>query len=193
MFIAALGAGLLAHHASSPSVLWTAGWLGAMGFGLGLAIPSSLSGAQNAVTHAKLGLVTALAKFARTFGGIIGLGMLGAALHLRLAVSLAQQLPERLPQSLGQAANTQLAEALAHDPGALLRGDPSQALATQPQLAADPDAVASVLTLVRESLASSTADLLWGVAACLLIAALWSARLGDRELRRNFDKHDSPP
>ncbi|PRQ05164.1 MFS transporter [Enhygromyxa salina] len=195
MSAASLGAALLAHHASSPTVLGTAGWLGVMGFGVGMAIPSLLSGAQNAVAHAELGVVTALAKFGRTFGGIVGLAVLGALLHLRLAAALARRLPERLPELADAGGSAQLAEILASDPGALLQGDPSQALhAAQPQLATDPEAIASVLALVRDSLARSTADLLWAVAGCLAIVALWSARLADRELRRSFDEgREAPP
>jgi hypothetical protein len=54
-----------------------------LGLGVGLSIPALMSAAQNSVAHAELGLVTSLSKFARTFGGIVGLGVLGAALHVQ--------------------------------------------------------------------------------------------------------------
>jgi MFS family permease len=54
-----------------------------LGVGVGLTIPASLSAAQNAVAHGELGLVTSLSKFARSFGGIVGLGVLGAVLHVQ--------------------------------------------------------------------------------------------------------------
>jgi EmrB/QacA subfamily drug resistance transporter len=182
MVLAALAAGLLAHHAAAPTVLGTAGWLAALGLGVGLTMPSMLSGAQSAVAHSELGLVTSLAKFARTFGGIVGLGVLGAVLHVQLAGILRA----RLPDLLGSAAEGELATALARDPSAMLQDDTRELEALLPT--AEPERVGELLALLREALVASTADILWALAGCLVICALWTMRLDGRPLRESFDE-----
>jgi hypothetical protein len=64
-----------------------------------------MSAAQNAVAHGELGLVTSLSKFARSFGGIVGLGVLGAVLHV---------------QTLGELEGPAAGEVLAHATANLL-------------------------------------------------------------------------
>ena len=81
--IATVGASGLAISSREPNPLEIANWLGLLGIGVGLTIPASVSAAQNAVAHGELGLVTSLAKFARNFGGVVGLGLLGAVLHVQ--------------------------------------------------------------------------------------------------------------
>jgi EmrB/QacA subfamily drug resistance transporter len=85
----AIGAAVLAWHAATPTVAGTSGWLAVVGLGVGVTLPVLVSATQNAVSHAELGLVTSLSKTARNFGGIVGLGVLGAVLHESLAVSMA--------------------------------------------------------------------------------------------------------
>lgn len=83
MMVATAGAGALAIDARQPNPLSIAAWLGVLGLGVGLTIPASISAAQNSVAHAELGLVTSLSKFSRSFGGVVGLGALGAMLHVQ--------------------------------------------------------------------------------------------------------------
>jgi EmrB/QacA subfamily drug resistance transporter len=105
MLVATIGAIALAVAARQPSALAIAGWMALVGIGVGLTIPASMSAAQNAVAHGELGLVTSLSKFARSFGGIVGLGVLGAVLHV---------------QTLGQLEGPRAGELLAHATANLL-------------------------------------------------------------------------
>jgi MFS family permease len=84
LLAATAGAVLLAWHATTPTVAGISGWLGVVGLGVGSTLPLLVSAAQNAVPYAELGLATSLSKAARTIGGIVGLGVLGAALHMQL-------------------------------------------------------------------------------------------------------------
>jgi EmrB/QacA subfamily drug resistance transporter len=83
LVVATIGAIGLAIEARQPSALMIAAWMGLVGIGVGLTIPASMSAAQNTVAYGDLGLVTSLSKFARSFGGIVGLGVLGAVLHVQ--------------------------------------------------------------------------------------------------------------
>jgi EmrB/QacA subfamily drug resistance transporter len=105
MVIATIGAVVLAIEARQPSALAIAGWMALLGAGVGLTIPASMSAAQNSVAYGELGLVTSLSKFARSFGGIVGLGVLGAALHV---------------QTRGQLEGPRASETLAHATSNLL-------------------------------------------------------------------------
>jgi EmrB/QacA subfamily drug resistance transporter len=186
--IATLGAVALAWHASTPSVAGVSAWLAVVGLGIGSTLPLLTSAAQNAVEHAELGLATSLSKSARTFGGIVGLGVLGAALHLQMAARLR----ERMPALLGRVDET-LTLALARDPSAILQGDPTHALAAHPAVVEDPQRLAAVLELLRESLATSTAGLSWVIAGLLLLAALSTLRLVGLPLRRDFGERPPAP
>jgi EmrB/QacA subfamily drug resistance transporter len=105
MSVAMIGAIALAVAARQPNALAIAGWMALVGVGVGLTIPASMSAAQNAVAHGELGLVTSLSKFARSFGGIVGLGVLGAVLHV---------------QTLGKLEGPMAGEVLAHATANLL-------------------------------------------------------------------------
>jgi len=185
---ATLGAAALAWHAATPTVAGVSAWLALVGLGVGSTLPLLASAAQNAVEHTELGLATSLAKSARTFGGIVGLGVLGAALHLQMAAELR----ERMPALLGRA-DEALTLSLARDPSAILQGDPAQALAAHPAVVEDPQRLAAVLELLRESLAVSTADLSWVIAGLLLLASLATMRLRGLPLRRDFGERSPEP
>ncbi|MBK7828665.1 MFS transporter [Nannocystis sp.] len=52
-----------------------------VGLGIGLALPALTVAAQNAAQYAEIGVATALGKFARSLGGIVGIGVFGALLE----------------------------------------------------------------------------------------------------------------
>lgn len=191
MLIAALASALLASTASGPSgpselsVEAVAGLLGVVGIGVGMTIPASMSAAQNVVSHAELGLVTALSKFARNFGGIVGLGVLGAVLQLRTFARLAPGMPDVLGES-----DDAFARALARDPSALLSDAPTL---DHPALVEQPQRLDALLELLRAALADASARVLWGVALTLALAALLTLRSRDRVLRSDFDTSGSEP
>ncbi len=78
--------GLLALTLGGVRPGWgVAGWLALVGLGVGLSLPALTVAAQNAVDHAELGVATALGKFARSLGGIVGVGVFGAMLERQVA------------------------------------------------------------------------------------------------------------
>lgn len=192
MLIAALASALLASTASNPSepselsglsVTAVAGLLGVVGIGVGMTIPASMSAAQNVVSHAELGLATALSKFARNFGGIVGLGVLGAVLQLRTFARLAPGMADVLGES-----DDAFARELARDPSALLSDAPTL---DHPALVEQPQRLDALLELLRAALADASARVLWGVALTLALAALLTLRSRDRVLRSDFDTSGS--
>jgi len=62
------------------------------GAGLGLNLQAAVIAAQAAIRHRDLAVTTALVGFARTIGGVIGLGLCGALFNNRVATQLATNL-----------------------------------------------------------------------------------------------------
>jgi MFS family permease len=185
MVIAAIASAMLASTASEPTVAAVAGLLGVVGVGVGMTIPASMSAAQNVVSHGELGLATALSKFARNFGGIVGLGVLGAVLQLRTFAALAPGMRGVLGES-----DDGFARELARDPSALLSEAPSL---EHPALVEQPQRLDALLELLRAALADASALVLWGVALTLALAALLTLRSRDAALRSDFDASGGGP
>lgn len=64
-------------------------YVGLMGVGMGLSIPSFLVAVQTTVERKDLGAATSLLQFSRSIGGTLGVSVMGAALSLRLASNLS--------------------------------------------------------------------------------------------------------
>lgn len=79
--IAAAGLAWLASLAADTSRLTAAAAMAMVGAGLGLTIPTLLLAAQRSVPHQHLGVTTALAKFFRSVGGVVGVVAAGAAIR----------------------------------------------------------------------------------------------------------------
>lgn len=72
---------------SSQSIMMV--YVGLMGVGMGLSIPSFLVAVQTTVERKDLGAATSLLQFSRSIGGTLGVSAMGAALSLRLASNLS--------------------------------------------------------------------------------------------------------
>ncbi|MCB9763057.1 MAG: MFS transporter [Alphaproteobacteria bacterium] len=105
--LGALALGLWRLSAMQPTsaLAGVIAWLGLLGFGVGLTLPTLVLAAQNAVPHRELGAVTSLGKFARSVGGIVGVAAFGALLERRVATTDA-------PEALSAAARAALAEGI---------------------------------------------------------------------------------
>ncbi|MBA3547795.1 MAG: hypothetical protein H0T76_15035, partial [Nannocystis sp.] len=79
--IAAAGLGWLACLDSTSSSLTAAATMVTVGAGLGLTMPTLLLAAQRSVLHQHLGITTALAKFFRSVGGLVGVVAAGAVIR----------------------------------------------------------------------------------------------------------------
>ncbi len=64
-------------------------FVGIMGIGMGLSIPSFLVAVQTTVERRYLGTATSTLQFSRSIGGTLGVSVMGAALSIRLASNLS--------------------------------------------------------------------------------------------------------
>ncbi len=86
--VASLGIGALAWLVAARAPMWALGAsMAVFGMGMGLANTAILIGVQASVGYEQRGVVTALTQFARTMGGALGVGALGALLAARLGES----------------------------------------------------------------------------------------------------------
>jgi EmrB/QacA subfamily drug resistance transporter len=84
---------------SSQAVMMV--YIGMMGVGMGLSIPSFLVAVQTSVERRHLGAATSTVQFSRSIGGALGVSVMGAALSARLASNLsAANLDPRLVSQL---------------------------------------------------------------------------------------------
>jgi hypothetical protein len=84
-----LGAFLMAQSSASASRPLLMVYLGMMGIGMGLAVPSFLIAVQSSVTRRDLGTATSTLQFSRSIGGTLGVSVMGVFLVQRLASLLA--------------------------------------------------------------------------------------------------------
>jgi EmrB/QacA subfamily drug resistance transporter len=79
--IAAAGLGWLSSLDADASSVTAAATMSTVGAGLGLTMPTLLLAAQRSVLHEHLGVTTALAKFFRAVGGLVGVVAAGAVIR----------------------------------------------------------------------------------------------------------------
>lgn len=84
MILATAGFAVLSTYGTEPTWTATALPLCLIGAGLGLTIAPLLIAAQNAVPKDRLGAATSLTQFTRTFGGALGIAIMGALLSAAL-------------------------------------------------------------------------------------------------------------
>jgi MFS family permease len=84
-----LGAFLISQIGTDASRWEMMIYLGMMGTGMGLSVPSFLIAVQSAVQKRDLGTATSTLQFSRSMGGTLGVSVMGVFLTLRLANALA--------------------------------------------------------------------------------------------------------
>jgi EmrB/QacA subfamily drug resistance transporter len=87
-----------------------------VGFGMGFSIPVFTIVIQNSVPDEQLGVATSSNTFLRSFGGAIGLAVLGSIVNTRFLSNFTTQIPENIKNALSMEELT----ALAHNPQALV-------------------------------------------------------------------------
>ncbi|MEB2333478.1 MAG: MDR family MFS transporter [Anaerolineaceae bacterium] len=84
-----VGASLLALFGANSSQTHVMVFIGMMGLGMGLSIPSYVIAVQTTVERRHLGTATSMLQFSRSMGGTLGVSVMGAALSAKLASSLS--------------------------------------------------------------------------------------------------------
>jgi EmrB/QacA subfamily drug resistance transporter len=87
-----------------------------IGFGMGFSMPVFTSCIQNTVPYSMLGVATSTNTFMRSFGGSIGLAVLGSIMTNRFVASFMGKIPENVKESI----SLERLNALAHNPQALV-------------------------------------------------------------------------
>jgi EmrB/QacA subfamily drug resistance transporter len=87
-----------------------------VGFGMGFSIPVFTIAIQNSVPQETLGVATSSNTFLRSFGGAIGLAVLGSIVNVRFFSDFTSQIPESVSNTISMQELT----ALAHNPQALV-------------------------------------------------------------------------
>jgi hypothetical protein len=87
-----------------------------VGFGMGFSITIFTSVIQNAVPYSQLGVATSSSTFIRSFGGAVGLAILGSAVNNRFLSEFIGGLPDTVKETISMEKLT----AMAHNPQALV-------------------------------------------------------------------------
>jgi EmrB/QacA subfamily drug resistance transporter len=90
-----------------------------IGFGMGFSLPVFTSAIQNSVPYAMLGVATSTNTFMRSFGGAVGLAILGSIMNNRFLSSFMGQIPETVKNSISM----EKLHTLAQNPQALVSPD----------------------------------------------------------------------
>jgi hypothetical protein len=87
-----------------------------IGFGMGISIPVFTIAIQNNVPYSMLGVATSSSTFIRSFGGAVGLAILGSIMNNRFLAAFIDQIPETVKNAIPLDDLT----AMAHNPQALV-------------------------------------------------------------------------
>jgi EmrB/QacA subfamily drug resistance transporter len=120
-----------------------------MGFGMGITLPLLTLAIQNNVPYKVLGVATSSNNFIRSFGGAVGLAVLGAVMNNRFFSVFMNSIPENVKNAVPLDQLT----ALARNPNALVNAgaqEQLQQILNQPTL--DPGTYGRVMDILKESL-----------------------------------------
>jgi EmrB/QacA subfamily drug resistance transporter len=123
-----------------------------IGFGLGVTMPVFTIAIQNTVPYSLLGVATSSNTFIRSFGGSIGLAVLGSIMNNRFLSAFTGNIPESVKSAVPMEEIT----ALAHNPQALVNPAAQvqlKEMLTQPGMAAN--IFDQVMQTLREALSSA--------------------------------------
>lgn len=144
-----------------------------MGVGLGVTLPLYTLAVQNTVAPAMLGAATSSVQFFRSFGGVLGLAVLGSVLTNRFSSGLIESAPPEIQEAIPAG---MLAE-LARNPQALL--DPERLRALEADLGgADSSLALQMIAAMRDALSNAISDIFVISLAMLALAAVATLFLG---------------
>jgi EmrB/QacA subfamily drug resistance transporter len=159
-----------------------------IGLGMGISIPIFTLAIQNNVPYEVLGVATSSSNFIRSFGGSVGLAVLGAVMNNRFFAVFMSSIPENVKNAVPLDQLT----ALARNPNALVNAEAQAQLKqilNQPSL--DPGAYGQVMEILKESLNTAITQaflvgfvvLLIGLAAAFLLKDKSSAEVAAAPLK----------
>jgi EmrB/QacA subfamily drug resistance transporter len=161
-----------------------------IGLGMGITMPVFTIAIQNDVPYNVLGVATSTVNFVRSFGGSVGLAVLGAIMNNRF-------LPEfmnHLPDSVKSAVPMDQLTTLAHNPNALV-SPAAQAqlkvMLNQPGI--DPGIYAQVMRVMHESLSSAITQAFFVGFIILLLGLAAAFLLKDKPSHANFTQPSGGP
>ena len=139
-----------------------------LGFGLGMSFPVFTLAIQNSVDHKVLGAATSSNTFLRSFGGAVGLAILGAIMNNRFYSGFFKQIPDTVRSEVPINELT----ALAHNPQALVNPEAQaqlKAMLTQPGM--DPSVFSQVMNMLQQALSSAITRAFF-IGFCILLVGL---------------------
>jgi EmrB/QacA subfamily drug resistance transporter len=154
-----------------------------IGFGMGITIPVFTLAIQNNVPYEVLGVATSSSNFIRSFGGSVGLAMLGAIMNNRFFPVFINS----IPYNIRNAVPIDQLTALARNPNALVNPEAQiqlQQMLNQPGLGAE--AYSQVMQILKESLNTAITQAFFIGFIILLIglaAAFWMKDKSPAEVR----------
>ncbi|HTY81862.1 MAG TPA: MFS transporter, partial [Dehalococcoidales bacterium] len=139
-----------------------------LGFGLGMSFPVFTLAIQNSVDHKVLGAATSSNTFLRSFGGAVGLAILGAIMNNRFYSGFFKQIPDTVRS---QVPMSELS-AMAHNPQALVNPAAQQQLKTMlTQPGMDTSIFNQVMSLLQRALSSAITRAFF-IGFCILLVGL---------------------
>lgn len=157
------------------------------GIGMGITMPVYTIAVQNAVPYSVLGVATSTTAFIRSFGGAVGLAVLGSVVNNRFAEGFISQIPSNIKAAVPMDDLI----SLAHNPQALVSPEAQTQLKSMfSQTGQVTQIFDQVMTALRQALASSIAEAFLIGFGVLLIGLVAAFFLKEIPLRK--DNQDSP-
>lgn len=153
-----------------------------MGLGLGISFPVFTLAVQNEVHPSMLGVATSTNTFLRSFGGAVGLAILGAIMNNRFISGFIGQIPENVKSAVPMDQLT----TLAHNPQALVSPTAQAQLKkifTQP--GTDPSIFGQVMNLLHQALSSAISRAFFISFLILLVGLVASFFLKSKRVKQH--------
>lgn len=164
-----IGVFLLSRLTTSSHYWYVIADICIIGLGMGGTLPIFVLAIQNTVPYEMLGTATSTSNFVRSFGGSVGLAMLGAIMNNRFFPVFMNSIPSNI---LNAVPSDQLAE-LARNPNALVNTAAQvqlQQILNQPGL--DAGAYNQVMAILRESLNTAITQAFFIASIIILIGVV---------------------
>jgi EmrB/QacA subfamily drug resistance transporter len=152
MLMICLGLFLLSRLSTESAYWQVILYIVIMGFGMGISMPVFTLVIQNSVPYSQLGVATSSNNFLRSFGGAVGMSILGAIMNNHFLSSFINQIPDTVKNSIPMDQLT----AIAKNPQSLVSSEAQtqlHSLLTQPGM--DPTVFDSVMQSLRTALSSA--------------------------------------
>ncbi|HSW57042.1 MAG TPA: MDR family MFS transporter [Dehalococcoidales bacterium] len=152
-----------------------------VGIGMGATMPVFTIAIQNAVPYQLLGVATSSNTFIRSFGGAVGLAILGSVMNNRFFNGFIGQIPE----SIKEVVSMQWLTDLAHNPQALVDPAAQEQLREMiSQAGASPEVFDQLMELLRHSLSSGVTQAFTLAFSVLVLALIATFFLKEVKLQK---------